>query len=293
MLGRLGSIPIAPSIVLNWISERSIPGDLLLLGSRDPLSRVIQNLTHSAFSHAGIINRSNSVTEAYDFHLTPSGNDEGVYRTPMHKLVERYPYLSAMALYRPVTGDLEKLEYLCAQIVEHSPTYPTGRSLLFATARIAEAITRQRPNLDWAVQRHVAWIGDGPQRMQCAELVTRIYTSGGNGIEFAQPLLARHIDVAEQPGDYETDDLVFPIDYRRSRAVSRPWTFPDTREIKKAWSGHRRPRRFKQHHSGYAFRPDIADFIVPGDLVATDAFQLVESAVIDRRGRIVEAQVSK
>ena len=75
----------------SWLRERGRPGDLVLTGSRDVASLLIQVGTGSQISHAAIIADADTVIEAYDYGLTPNEQDEGVFQTSFDELVARSP----------------------------------------------------------------------------------------------------------------------------------------------------------------------------------------------------------
>lgn len=299
-----------------WLRQTTAPGDLVLTGSRDPLSAMIQWGTRSRVSHAAIVSSSGTVVEAFDYGLTPHDRDEGVYENSFDHLVDRTRRLDRIVVRRPdpwpASGRAE-LDRRLAEAVESSPPFPTAGAALTcllvllthprvrgltdrAGDRVTERVERVGDRLVWMV-------GDGPARVHCSEIATRLYTAAGVELRFVEPALGRLL--FRVPAAKETDGGRLKIDrHHRQRLTAlvagRPPASPGQRprpvkgagsqvKVSTTWqatggvllasvSAVREQARTAGDHS-----PDIADLVLPADFERAQPFVTVGTLV--RRGQ--------
>jgi len=284
--------------IIDWLGDRCKLGDLLLIGGHDVASRAIQMLTNSEFSHAAVVTGTQAVTEAYDFELTLSDEDEGVYETDFRDLVTRDPALARIAIYRmthPVL-DTELLVWTAAALRGNTPTYPTTAALLFLGGQIVRRvgsgglITRPRPSRR-AVLRHLGYWADGPRRVQCAELATRLFSAAGAHLDFRAPLMSAYIDELTSPGDYIADDLIPLPTLNTGPARRRLWVPPRVigggrRLIHRAATGVTDLSNTLANRALHRYQADLADYALPPDLANAEPLARVALIEIDSHGTI-------
>jgi len=283
--------------VIAWLVSSAHVGDLVLTGQHGGAARLIQFATNSAYSHAAVVTGPFLITEAYDYALTLREDDEGVYQTDFETFVNRTKRLSDIAIYRVDDVDTDKLSWTADALHKSTPTYPTTAAALFIAGQLTRSITNQSVPVDrrpssGRIRRQVGFFGDGPHRVHCAELATRLYAAAGAFLDFRHPLLGPYIDIVNGVNDYLADDLPSPIAIGRGRAKHGIWTPKGTRRGRRLLlatsagitdlSGALATRML------YRLEGDIADYIMPGDLTSARPLTLVDRRRFDRRGREVK-----
>lgn len=301
-----------------WLADRTQPGDLILTGSKDIASRLIQYGTNSESSHAAIVTRNQTAIEAYDYGLTPNEEDEGVFETTFSELVQRSPKLDRLVIRRLPTLELPQaleIEHLLRTAVGNSPPFPTAGTTLTCTLLLLARPAVQRvldlggPRMDAQVDRLVEWliqiIADGPQRVHCSEIATRVYSGAGVDLRFDNPVLSPYL--ARLRAAKVAPDGKIMIDSSQRRALGRL-----TRHIRRRARRSMRPPVHKGDVSKVKVRstweasggvvrssldvarerideapfhePDLSDLILPADLERAEPFVTV-GTLIRRRGK--------
>ncbi len=304
----------SPSV---WLGQTSRPGDLVLTGSRDIASRLIQFGTKSQVSHAAVVASSETVIEAYDYGLTPNDEDEGVFETTFEEFVARSPRLDRIVIRRPDRLGPEsaaRIRELLDEAVNNSPPFPTTGTTLTCTLLLLARPGVQRlldlggPRLDARVDRLIDWlvrvIADGPERVHCSEIATRVYSGADVELRFMDPVLEPYL--ARVRAAKETQDGTFKVERTQRRRLS---ALP--RHLKRRARRSKRPSvekgggskvktRTSWEASGGVVRssvaaarrrideapshePDLADLILPADLERAEPFTTV-SRLVHRRG---------
>lgn len=184
-----------------WLRERIEPGDLVLTGSRDLVSLLLQAGTSSHVSHVAIAIDTEHVVEAYDYGFTPIETDEGVYQTTLNQLVTRSPRIDRIVIRRPRGLDRARLAAAWAEATDNSPPFPTAgaalTSLLILTAKptVNDLLRRLlgRHRLDRILDGVIGVVADGPEQVHCSEVATRLYTAAGLELRFVEPVLMAHM----------------------------------------------------------------------------------------------------
>ena len=298
----------------SWFRSTARPGDLVLTGCSDPTSRLIQFVTGSEVSHVAIVTGDESVVEAYDYGFTPLELDEGIYETPFEVFLGRTT-LDRIMVRRPVGLDVDTLASAIRFALDNSPPFPTAgatlTSLLIATGkpgaqRIIDglyAVGLGSP-IDRALDGLVDFVADGPERVHCSEIATRLYLGADLHLRFVQPVLAAHmgrvLGAVRDGGVVRIDrrkrGKIASLDRhfrRRARPGDRvaidlgggPKELVDskvsaTTEMGKMVGGAFRARLddIDEHE------PDVADLILPADFERAEPFDTV-GLVVRRRGR--------
>lgn len=281
--------------VETWLGDRAEAGDLLLIGSRDRIARLIQFATNSPYSHAALVTGRHVVTEAYDYGMTSSEGGGDVYQTSFQDLLSRYRRLSRLAIYRmpPETVDVNLMTWTAKSLQDNTPTYPTLAALIFLTNHAARrSATLAGLKLDSpkrrTTARRVRWWADGPYRVHCSELATRLFSSAGGFLDFRQPLMATYMNMVADPGDYESDELI-PLIGNQDKVRRRLWAPKTARGARKlltgATSGVSGLTNTLANRLSSGTRWDLADLVMPGDLASADPLIQVAILEIDHTGR--------
>lgn len=190
----------------DWVEARAEIGDLILTGSDDRVSRIIQRASGSEFSHAAVVTDVGMVTEAYDYALTLSEDDEGVYHTSFEEFFARVPKLRTVLILRPGELITERLQSEAHNLRRRSPPYPTvGATKLGFIRLLSETIPlveegllgqrvigkRLHRRLDQIAKVQVRFVGDGVRKIHCAESVIMLYRRAGIEVELPHPYLRR------------------------------------------------------------------------------------------------------
>lgn len=281
--------------IADWLAATTRVGDLVLTGCHDPVSRLIQLATNSPYSHAAVVTGRDELTEAYDYALTLREDDEGVYRIDFRGFAERASRIADISIYRIEHLDGDRFEWTADALHESTPTYPTTAALMFIAGQLTRTMTNQRVRPDRRpsmrrIARQARFLGDGPRRVHCAELATRLYAAAGAFLDFRHPLLGPYIDVVNGVNDYLADDLPSPLIEGRSRPKRGLWVPKGTRRGRKLliatcagitdFGGATLTRAL------YRLEPDIADYIMPGDLAAAKPLTLVERRTFTKDGQV-------
>ena len=294
-----------PTTAYQWVKSKAQIGDLLLIGSKDRVSRVIQRASNSRFSHAAVLTEKDEVTEAYDYSLTLNERDEGIYRTSLERFLERTPKLHVIRLLRPPQLNVEKLQKSAVELYRSSPPYPTvGATFLGFIRLLAEPVPpleeglfgqhrfgkRLHKKLDAMATAKVGFVGDDIHKLHCTESVIAIYEGAGLAVDVPSPFLGRSADRARR---LQEQALI--------REFGAPPAQPKITEDRR-----QRTRSFRQVAVRVVLRPDKAgrsiyrmwrermdlieiagpnDFIFPGDLERSSTFALVDEHHVEGRGR--------
>jgi len=279
--------------ITQWLAGTALVGDLILTGQHDRVSRWIQRATNSTYSHAAVVTGPFELTEAFDYALTFSEDDEGVYQTDFETFIKRSKRLADIAIYRPHQLDHDRLEWTADALHENTPTYPTTAALMFIGGQLTrrmtnQAVPRRRRPPPQRIRRHANFFGDGPRRVHCAELATRLYAASGAFLDFRHPLLGPYIDVVNGVNDYLADGLPSPITKGRGKPKRGLWAPKGTRRGKRLLiatcagitdlTGELATRML------YRLQGDIADYIMPGDLTAARPLNLIARRRFNPRG---------
>lgn len=205
-------------------------GDLLLLGSGDPVSRIIQHSLGSPYSHVAVVVEGQRIVEAYDHELTLSEEDEGVFKRSLDEFVEREDKVNIVTVLRNTEAlfDPERFSAVANTLVNNTPTYPTTAAALMLLGRITGRVAGRgedrllTPSAK-TIRRQAIHFGDGPMRMHCAELALRLYAAAGGALELRKPLLHRYMDVVKDQDDYDTEGLHISLDSGSSPAKPGIW----------------------------------------------------------------------
>ncbi len=179
------------------------PGDLILSGRRDFISEITQFATDSRFGHAMVVVHERWITQATDVALTPSEDDEGVFRLTIEQFRAETSKLSDVLALRPRQVDVDRLCEAADYLYEHSPTYPTVGAVVLgfccATARLVAGLPPALKARIVAYQHRLA--ADGSTKMHCSEFAFRLYLAAGLAVELASPVLQEVIghSTARQP----------------------------------------------------------------------------------------------
>lgn len=285
-----------------WVRDRAQIGDLILIGSRDRVSRVIQRASNSRFSHAGVLTDANEVTEAYDYSLTLNEQDEGIYRTSLAAFLARTPNMHVVSLLRPAGLDVDRLQQAAKDLYRAAPPYPTVgafclgfiRTLsepiplleegLFGQHRVGKRLHRR---LDQFARAQVRFVGDGIHKVHCAESVVQIYEAAGLTLQLQQVFLRRAVDRARD---------------ERLRAVAREFDVPvnpSTDRTGRSRTARHVVRQIARHpirSTGGLYRvwkvrmdtrhlANPEDFIFPGDLEMADGLSLIGERRVGKEKR--------
>ena len=292
-----------------WFCSTVLPGDLVLTGCTDMVSRLIQLFTRSQVSHAAIVTGSDTVVEAYDYTFTPVGVDGGIFETPFETLLNRGS-LDRIVIRRPVGLDLATLERATRYALDNAPPFPTvGLSvnavlIMAATAPIQWGLSVLRQlgwgrSVDQALDRAVGSVADGPQRGHCSETATRLYIGADLHLIWKDPVLAPHMNrvraaVQEADGTVRVSrrlrGAVASLDrhFHRRASRSEQVVIDEEGSLKAraelllvfgvAIAARLRARR------GVCESADIADLILPADLEDVEPFDTV-GCIVRRAGR--------
>lgn len=264
------STNVSPTV---WLNSRTSPGDLILTGCSGTIGHLIQKATKSRFSHAALVTGANELVEAYEFGLTPNEQDEGIYQTDFSTLVQRTESLQHIAIRRPVGLDRSRFHEVIEKYVALNPAFASIGLCLIGLARASNTrvdATRLAQGLSSEllldlIRFQSILIGDGPHRVHCSELATRVYIESGLRPTFDAPTLAPLLaSVANPAGTDDTKTLSFDGNVR----VNQGDTATPRSSVPGKWTGWQdvfdaigafRTRLHEQEP------PDMADFIVPGD----------------------------
>lgn len=286
------------------LAARARIGDLILTGSGDAASRVIQYGSCSQYSHAAIVTDHGMVTEAYDYSLTLAENDEGVYHTSFADFLARSEKLQTVMIRRPVGVDVDRLKAAAKDLHRDSPPYPTFGALMLSVCRmfsetvplLAEGLFGQRRvgkrihrRLDDLATKQVRFIGDGARKIHCAESVLLLYEQAGVVVELPDPLLWRSMARA-RPFEANGRDQR----HRRtvtSERIGRPQpsrTRSANLVMRSVLAIHRLVEGLPRAMAGRLCRMNEAgpsDYVFPADLVAAEPFELVDEFTVNTSGR--------
>jgi len=283
--------------VVDWLDENAQAGDLLLIGGRDWISRVIQRITESPYSHVSVVIGSDLLIEAYDYNLTISEEDEGVYETSFTTFAKRHKEISEIALYRlpGQSFDIEKMRYAAALMSSSAPTYPTLAAFVFLAGHLAGRVARakRRKRLlgpsQKGIRAQARFWGDGPRRVHCAELATRLYCASGAELDFHEPFLSLYIDSVNGKGNYRAHRLQALDAPRRMEGLGSAEKVRSTESLGSTARGFSPLGRTAEIFNAIVNRalceaePDIADYIMPDDFTKAAPFERVGSLIVDSR----------
>lgn len=290
-----------------WVHERARIGDLILIGSRDTVSRVIQRASNSRFSHAAVVTDDGEVTEAYDYSLTLNEDDEGIYRTGFDKFLDRTPKLHTVLLLRPIDLDVERLKRAAKELYRKAPPYPTVGATFLGFIRLLsepvppleEGLFRQHLVgkrlhrwLDRAATAQVGFVGDDIHKVHCAESVIHIYEAAGLTVNLKQPFLARSADRARRLEQQKLREEFGPPDPRpQTQSTDRTRQTRSMREITGKVVRHP-VKATTSLHRVWKARMELRhvaspnDYIFPGDLEEADCFSYIGMLPVTRERRL-------
>ena len=216
---------------------------------------------------------------------------------------------------RPIGLNGDKLESAIRFALENSPPFPTSGALM-----LNALILTARPEAQWLLGRMamaglarpidrmldslVDLVADGPERVHCSEIATRLYYGSGLDVRFVQPLLLPHyrrVIAAEAVGDrtIKVDrrlrGKVASLDRHLRRRARRgrlpemeldegPKVAVETKvtaatEVQKMTLD----AALDRIREAPANESDIADLVVPGDYERAEPFDTVGVLLRDRR----------
>ena len=279
--------------LVGLIHEHGRPGDTLLAGGTGLIGRAIQVFTQSGYSHAALLVGPEHVVEAYDYSITPSERDEGIYPITLIDFASR-DYCRVLLL-RPSGVDTDAVVDAAKRLVWNSPTFPTMGLILIglclATAPVLKVLPR---SLSRPIATAQVWLtADGPTRMHCSEAVARIYAETGLRIGKAGLALAWHAThLRPSGGDTQSrtpsDDGQGIAASTGRRAEKGTWPRGRAAQLRAAilgvvdsvWQRWRRPA---------GLRADHVDLIVPGDLSRDPGLRVIAAFRRTTGGWSVEA----
>ncbi len=295
-----------------WFCGAVQPGDLVLTGCSDVVSRLVQLFTGSDFSHAAIVTGSGTVVEAYDYGLTPQEDDGGAYETPFDVLLKRGA-LDRIMIRRPVDLDADSLERTVRFALNNAPPFPNvgvmATVLLLVTARpLGQRVLRglRRIGFDGAFGRAlIRVVADGPEHCHCSELVVRLYSGAEVPLVWRDPALGPYMPLVSAA--VRRGDGTIRVDRKlRGKVASL------NRHLgRKAFGGDRvmvdvedtpiqvvgamlvavlqtqsmlKRAILARVQSAHNHESDIADLIVPADLERVEPFETIGCVVKRRDG---------
>lgn len=245
------------------------PGDLLLAGGDDGLSRLIRYGTASEFSHVGVVIDDNLVVEAWEQKFTPTETDNGVVTVPLSTFAERD--MSHLKVVRPHDLDAEQLMETAERLATISAPFPSVGAIVLAACVGSRRMAAMLPK---PIQRRlltfqVRLAGDGSLTMQCAETATRLYVAAGVALWFPNHLLATHVEHVRDHPDLELQpdgevDFVAQDPSASSLGIVKQHRFGPGKLLA-LWRDR------------WNTRPDQYDFVLPVDLDNSPSFSAVVS----------------
>ncbi|MGI9597062.1 MAG: hypothetical protein ACR2QK_12935 [Acidimicrobiales bacterium] len=261
--------------LIEYLKQQVQVGDMVLAGGTDPVSRVIQIGSRSPYSHVAVVTGGNELTEAYDYALTPTESDEGIFRLTIEAFVGRSSGLCRILVLRPIGVDRHRVVETAAHLFEHSPGFPTLGMACLALCGLSGPALRLLPTSlrRRAIAKQIRLAADGVRRMHCAETVIRIYHEAGLTVRFTAPRLSFHI---AQLGPELTSSLVdLPSEERvaeKGRWPSGPQPLRSIRSVAVAVGSTLATWRTRARASDDI---DMADLILPGDFTRAEPFETV------------------
>ena len=299
---------VARASASTWVRERAKIGDLILIGSRDTVSRVIQRASNSRFSHAAVVTGPGIVIEAYDYSLTLNEEDQGIYYTSFERFFSRTPKLHTVLLLRPKDLDADKLLHAAGELARKAPPYPTvGATFLGFIRLLAEPIPpleeglfgqqrfgrRLHKRLDAMATAKVGFVGDDIHKVHCAESVILIYKGAGITINLPTPFLARSADRARRieermlRREFGAPEPTKPNPSTNMNRETRSMRQIAMKVLRHPRRSTRSLRRVWQARVALRAVASPNDYIFPGDLNDAECFFCVDMLEVgkDRRWR--------
>lgn len=254
------------------------PGDLVLTGADDPISRLIQLVLDTRYSHAAIVHEPGRVLEAYDRNLLRRDTDEGVFSIPMERVIDRADHgLTAIAILEPRDLHASSMTATAVDACAANPPFSTIAAALIGVHLLAErgaaAIDRERDLAELVADRWVDYLGDGPKRMSCGEFAAWFYSDAGLNLDFGAPRLGQLI---ARMDDVEVVDGRIVLGRRILPTASAPPTAGGFLE------------RARQIISGFGYNEDdeadAFDLIMPPDFLTSNQFTLTRAVVLTDDG---------
>jgi|GEM_PF-3481814 len=250
------------------------PGDLLLAGGNDWISRCIKIGSRSIFCHVAVFLSEDEVIESYDKEFTPDETDDGVVAISLRDFLARD--LTDLKIIRPLDIDVERLSEVAGTFTRCSAPYPSVGSFVAAACLATNPVLTKLPG---PIRRpiltaQVRLAGDGAIAMHCAESASRLYHATGVELEFPNPMLAPQIE-------HTRNYLGLPIQpLRKTRRDPTSGRWPRPRNI-----------RGLVNVTGFGLReivstvrkrwnqpPDEHDFLLPVDMDKSPSFSAVASS---------------
>ncbi len=272
--------------VVAWLGEHAQPGDLVLTACADALSATIRWGTNGTYSHVVMVLADRRVIEAYDRTTTLRDDNEGVFELTFEQFARRGRLRQLLVLRPDSEIDLDALHDLAERALTHSPRFAS----LAAVAQAGFGLTAPRwlpasmTRTAWA-ERRIGLVADGPERVHCAEFVTRLYVSCGFTPQFEAARLAaffghvcptiaplrldepRRAD--ERDGSDTTHSAAGPLALARQAKGVAARTPDHVRMVR---------HRSRRDPDG-----DIADLVMPADLERSPSFRTVSRLAVRTR----------
>jgi len=262
------------STCMKEVLAHAEPGDLLLAGGNDWISRCIKIGSRSVFCHVAVFLSEDEVIESYDEEFTPDETDDGVVAITLADFLGRD--LSDLKIIRPVDIDVDRLKQIAGTFTRCSAPYPSVGAFIAAACLATNPVLTKLPNVMRRpiLTAQVRLAGDGAVAMHCAESATRLYHATGMELEFPNPALRPQF---EHTRDYLRLP-VQPIGAKERVPITGQWP---------------RPKNFQQvmNATGFGVRgivgtvrkrwnqpPDEHDFLLPVDMDKSPSFPPVASA---------------
>lgn len=265
--------PLQRSGVADWLQEMLQPGDLLLSGNRDSVSRLIQWGTMSSFSHASIALSNEQLIESYDWAGTPCDSDGGVGRLSVQRYATRSPLLD-LAILRPKAIERDRFDEVTKHATHHSPPFPSTTGVLLAFAGLGDHPRLTIPGARSYAEKRLHLLGDGAARVTCAEFAARVYLESGLTLRFQTLRLLYYIELLRtgEPARLKAHTTPRIIDVSQDAALETTTLYEFVAGMPRALS------------TGLAtqVKPDWVDLLMPGDFVQSSSFDLIAARSVEK-----------
>lgn len=265
--------PVKRSQIADWLVDTLEPGDLVLSGSRDSLSRLIRWGTMSGFSHVSVALNNRRLLESYDWAGSPSEDDGGVGRLSVHRYADRGSLLN-LAVLRPKKLDKASFERITEHVIYHSPPFPSSTGVLLAFAGFGDHPQLRIPGARAYVEKRLHLLGDGAARVTCAEFAARVYLESGLELRFQTLRLLAYVELLRAREPARLGDTTTP----RKVSVTKDATLKTT-TLSEFVAGF--PQAARQAADPRR-TPDWVDLLMPGDFLQSSSFDVIAVRSVEK-----------